>query len=85
MKTNKKQKTTRPPTRKERVRATMDAYEPSIVLLCKLGSMIVHADEAFSPDGRRLDQNEFYNLHRQPDVQAWLKAMAPMLPVKRVP
>lgn len=58
--------------------------KPSLGLLVKLGSIIVHADEAFSPDGRKIDQDECVRLIRDPKVQEWIKDMGALLPVKRI-
>lgn len=70
--------------RKKEVKAALDALKPSAALLSKLGSMIVHADEAFSPDGREVDKVAFYDLLRQQDVQNWMKGMGALLPLKRM-
>jgi hypothetical protein len=59
------------------------ALKPSLQLLTKLGSLIVHADETLSPDGRNLDRETFFNLLRDDEVQRWIKAMGPFLPLKR--
>jgi hypothetical protein len=59
------------------------ALKPSLQLLTKLGSLIVHADETLSPDGRDLDRRVFFNLLKDDEVQRWMKAMGPFLPLKR--
>jgi hypothetical protein len=59
------------------------ACRPSLQLLSKLGSLIVHADETLSPDGRELDRRTFRDLLADPEVRRWMKAMGPLLPVKR--
>lgn len=58
---------------------------PSIGLLVKLGSIIVHADEALSPHGHSFDLDAIKPLLADPDVIAWIKAgtAAAMLPLKR--
>lgn len=58
---------------------------PSNTLVCKLGSAIVHADEALSPHGVPEDVQAFRALLNDPDLQSWMKRMAEMglLPVKR--
>lgn len=60
-------------------------FEPSIQLLVKLGSCIVHADEAMSPGGHHFDRTAFQQLLQDPDVSEWLKSMSAMamLPRKR--
>lgn len=59
--------------------------KPSPALLVKLGSIIVHFDEATSPGGHDFDLNTARQLLQDPDVKAWIAAMskAAMLPVKR--
>lgn len=57
--------------------------KPSMTLLCKLGSIIVHVDEFLSPDGHHLDLGEVKVLIADPDVQQWLKDMGPLVPKKR--
>ena len=56
---------------------------PSTQLLSKLGSIVVHADELLSSDGRFLDREVLLNLLNDPEVKAWIKSMGPLLPVKR--
>lgn len=62
-----------------------DPLKPSAVLLCKLGSIIVHFDETHSPDGRHVDLKMAQDLLADPEVQEWIKQMNKMayLPVKR--
>jgi hypothetical protein len=58
---------------------------PTPMLLAKLGSILVHVEETWSPGGHELDRAAAETLLRQPDVQAWLadgRAMA-MVPEKR--
>jgi hypothetical protein len=57
--------------------------EIDIALLVKLGSIVVHTDEFFSPDGHAVDRHTVKTLLRDPDVQAWIESMGPMLPLKR--
>jgi hypothetical protein len=59
------------------------AVKPSVQLLSKLGSLIVHADEAMSPDAHPFDVTQFREGLKDPEVQEWIKAMGPLLPVKR--
>lgn len=56
---------------------------PSVTLLCKLGSAVVHAEEYLSPKGHPLDKIAFDTAIGDPEVQAWLKEMKVYLPVKR--
>ena len=62
-----------------------DPTRPQLGLLVKIGSALVHAEEYLSPHGHPVDKTAFDELLRQPDVQAWIKAMGPMLPLKRNP
>lgn len=65
----------------------MDALNPRSEVLIKLGSALVHADEAMSENGVALDEVLFRNLLTEPDVEEWLKAMGDLalLPLKRGP
>lgn len=56
---------------------------PSLALLCKLGSIVVHAEELISPNGHIVDRGAIEGLLSDVDVQAWIADMGPMLPVKR--
>ena len=62
-----------------------DPLKPSLTLLCKLGSVIVHAEEFFSPKGHPLDKAALDTALQDDEVQEWLVAMGKMamLPVKR--
>lgn len=63
-----------------------DHLQPSVTLLCKLGSIVVHADEMTgSPDAHQFDVIALRTLLEDPDVKAWLYAMTKKgyLPVKR--
>lgn len=59
--------------------------KPSMSLLVKLGSIAVHCDEMLSPVGHELDRVATQQLLNDPEVSAWIKAMAKMalLPKKR--
>ena len=62
-----------------------DPLKPSPSLLCKLGSIIAHADELASPSGHPFDKAALVTLMSDVDVTEWIaqmRAMA-MLPVKR--
>jgi hypothetical protein len=58
---------------------------PSAQLLCKLGSIIVHADEFLSPFGHDFDRHALLSSLQDEDVQHWLRAMAALalVPLKR--
>jgi len=58
---------------------------PSTPLLCKLGSIIVHADEMLSPDGHQFDGEALKQLICDSDVKKWLADMGEMalVPLKR--
>jgi len=56
---------------------------PSLQLLSKLGSIVVHADEATSPGSHEFDRVDLRALIDDPDVQDWLKQMGPLVPRKR--
>lgn len=62
-----------------------DALKPSAQLLCKLGSIAVHADEFLSPYGHVLDRHALTSLLDDYEVRNWLKAMQTMalIPEKR--
>lgn len=62
-----------------------DMLKPSLPLLVKLGSIVVHAKELTSPDGHQFDRIAMESLLRDPDVQQWLADMdaAAMLPKMR--
>jgi hypothetical protein len=61
----------------------LNPLEPSLPLLMKLGSIIVHAEEAISPLGHTFDIEAMKPMLRDPEVQAWIKAMGVYLPLKR--
>lgn len=58
---------------------------PNAALLVKLGSIIVHFDEATSPGAHEYDLHTARQLLLDPDVKDWIAKMtaAAMLPVKR--
>lgn len=64
-----------------------DVFKPSAALLCKLGSIIVHAEEAASSDGHLFDRIALQSLMRDPEVIEWLRGMRAnaLLPEKRKP
>lgn len=57
----------------------------AMTLAVKLGSLVVHADELTSPDGRPdFDGPAIRALVHDPEIRAFLAAMPPgTLPVKR--
>jgi hypothetical protein len=62
-----------------------DPLKPGAGLLCKLGSLAVHVDEALSANGHDLDIQACRGILKDPEVIAWLDGMDGMalLPVKR--
>lgn len=58
---------------------------PELGLLCKLGSIAVHADEMTGAGGHEFDMAALRQLLDDPEVKDWIKAMADggLLPVKR--
>lgn len=62
-----------------------DALNPSPMLLCKLGSIMVHVEELHSSDGHTFDKVALDQLLMDPEVIAWRDAMETggFLPVKR--
>ena len=63
----------------------MNPLSPSVLLLVKLGSAIVHADEFHSAGGHEFDLVAMKQLLADPEVIAWISEMTKMamLPVKR--
>ena len=61
-----------------------DPLKPSPALLCKLGSILVHAEELLSPSGHPFDQQAMRTAW-DADVEQWMKAMRKLafLPMKR--
>lgn len=55
-----------------------DCLSPSAGLLCKLGSVAVHANEFLSPDGHEFDKAALLQLLRDHEVVAWLAEMDAM-------
>jgi len=60
-----------------------DPRNPSLPLLMKLGSIIVHVDEWFSEDGRDVDKVVVLRAIDDPEVKQWIKDMGALLPLKR--
>lgn len=61
----------------------INALEPRLELLVKIGSIIVHVDELLSPGGHPFDKIVSEQLINDAEVQQWIKQMGPLLPVKR--
>ena len=59
------------------------AKKPSLTLLCKLGSLAVHIDEALSDDSHHYDWTAIHLLLDDPEVKQWIADMGPLLPKKR--
>lgn len=55
---------------------TPDPARPSLSLLAKLGSLVVHASEGKSATGSTFDWDAFDSLVADPEVVAWLGAMS---------
>jgi hypothetical protein len=62
-----------------------DMLKPSPALLCKLGSIAVHAEELLSPGGHEFDRAALQTLFADTEVRARIAAMdeAAMVPKKR--
>lgn len=52
-----------------------DPLSPSLALLCKLGSIIVHFEEMSSPGGHVVDKIVINSLLEDPEVKQWLEEM----------
>jgi len=63
--------------------AKVNPLQPSVQLLSKLGSIIVHAEELLGLMGHAFDKVALGALFNDPEVRTWIKAMGPFLPVKR--
>ena len=60
-----------------------DPLKPSLSLLCKLGSIAVHVEEAMSDKRHRLDVEAIRGLLQDDEVKQWIKEMGVFMPVKR--
>lgn len=62
-----------------------DPLKPSAQLLIKLGSIIVHQEEALSSNGHPFDVVALKTVREDPEVVSWLESKSEMglLPVKR--
>ena len=63
----------------------MKALQPTPSLLCKLGSIAIHAQELTSPDGHQFDRVALESLLSDPEVKQWIAEMdaAAFLPKMR--
>lgn len=63
-----------------------DPKAPSLNLLMKLGSIVVHTGEMLDEKSlvaRAVDEGTVRMLLDDQDVKAWVEAMGPMLPLRR--
>jgi hypothetical protein len=62
-----------------------DPLQPNASVLVKLGSLIVHYQEAYSPTGHHLDKLAIAQLEADSSVREWIEEMTKrgFLPVKR--
>lgn len=58
--------------------ANKDALTPSPSLLCKLGSIMMHAAEMMAPHGHTFDRMALEQLLNDPEVREWQKQMDAM-------
>lgn len=73
-------------TQKPKDAGVIDPFQPSVPLLVKLGSIIVHFDEFTTPGkGHEYDHHTAQQLLKDPEVAEWMDAMRnmAMLPIKR--
>jgi hypothetical protein len=63
----------------------IDVLKPNPSLVVKIGSLIVHYQEALGPKGHPLDWEAIKSIEGEPDVQEWFAEMTKkgFLPVKR--
>lgn len=62
---------------------TTSPLQPSPSLLCKLGSIVVHADEMMSAGGHAFDKVALQQLIKDADVADWIRQMNAMAMVPR--
>lgn len=64
-----------------------DPFKLEASLAAKVGSILVHIEEATSDDGHPFDMEAVKALIRQPDVVAWIASLQKiaLVPVKRRP
>ena len=63
----------------------MSKLTDDVATQSKVGSCLVHLLEFLSPHGNQVDYNSARALWEDPEVQAWVKEMGPLLPVTREP
>jgi hypothetical protein len=63
----------------------MNPLLPTPALLCKLASVVVHADEILSPNCHEFDVHAMKSLLQDDDIKNWISEMVKMgmAPVKR--
>ena len=64
---------------------TVGTVVVKLSLQCKLGSIVVHAEEMLSPKGHAFDKVALTTLLNDPEVRLWLMEMQKesLVPVKR--
>lgn len=69
----------------EKITSKNDPLQPSPALLCKLGSVVVHAQEALSLKGHDFDWEALKQNIQDPEVEQWLQRMdkLALIPKKR--
>ena len=62
-----------------------DPLNPSLSVLVKLGSLVVHANEYLSAGGHQFDLSVFYSGLSDDEIREWLASMNALgfLPVRR--
>jgi len=60
-----------------------DPLKPSVALLSKIGSIVVHAEEMLSPRGHDYDRQAILSGLQDVEVREWITAMGVFLPKKR--
>lgn len=63
----------------------MEPLNPTLSLLCKLGSLAVHVEEMLSYNGHAFDRAAMEGLIEDEEVQQWLTKMSDLalVPLKR--
>lgn len=61
----------------------MKKLQISVGLAAKLAAVVVHAEEMMSSKGHAFDRMALEGALKDPEVQAWIKEMGPLAPVKR--
>lgn len=65
--------------------AKVDPLKPTAAVLCRIASIVVHADEMMSDSGHAFDRAALQSLLIDRQVRDWLRDMGKLglLPVKR--